>query len=61
MPYEPLSIECPMCKAKVGEPCTRPDGNTRALHRGRVLLAKGKVDEDFKQIAARIRGATENK
>ena len=62
MSYKPLSVECPYCKAKVDKACMQTTGKARKPHRGRIRLAKRKVaQEDFNQIAAWIRRATESK
>jgi hypothetical protein len=59
MPYEPLSVDCPYCGAKVGETCVRNTVNKKVLqvpHRGRIRLAKkNALRGDFNQIAAWIR------
>jgi DNA invertase Pin-like site-specific DNA recombinase len=34
MSYDPISVECPFCKAKVGEPCSRSNGTIRGPHYG---------------------------
>jgi hypothetical protein len=59
MLYEPLSVDCPYCGAKVGETCVRNTVDKRVPqvpHRGRIRLAKKNTPQgDLSQIAAWIR------
>ncbi len=44
IPYDPLSVRCPVCKALAGAPCKRPRSR-KGPHKERILLAEKEACE----------------